>query len=116
MDNLGVEPFPLDDPEKLEELAAGFRQKSCGKLFRNVVGAFDGYLLRVCRAALHHEPNAKKYFCRKQFHAINCQVGCDVHRRVTYLSIMCPGATQDILAHCAGPLHAAILAGRLDRK
>ena len=29
---------------------------------------------------------------------------------------MCPGATQDILAHCAGPLHAAILAGRLDRK
>ena len=60
VDNLGVEPFPLDDPEKLEEMATGFRQKSCGKLFRNVVGVFDGYLLRVCRAAIHHEPNKKK--------------------------------------------------------
>ena len=116
VDNLGVEPFPLDDPDKLEQMAAGFRQKSCGKLFRNVVGAFDGYLMRISRSAIRREPNAKKYFCRKQFYAINCQVGCDVHRRVTYLSIMCPGATQDILAHCAGPLHAAILEGHLDRK
>ena len=29
---------------------------------------------------------------------------------------MCPGATPDILAHSAGPLHAAILAGTLDKK
>ena len=116
VEKLGVQPFPLDDPEKLEAMAAGFRQKSCGKLFRNVVGAFDGYLLRISRKCLKHETNSKKYWCRKQFYAINCQVGCDAQRRVTYLSIMCPGATPDILAHIAGPLHAAILAGRVDKK
>ena len=29
---------------------------------------------------------------------------------------MCPRATPDILAHCAGPLHGAILTGKLDVK
>ena len=58
----------------------------------------------------------EKYFCHKQYFTVNCQLGCDVDRRITYLSIMCPGATPDILAHNAGPLHAAILAGKLDRK
>ena len=80
------------------------------------MGAFDGYLLRVSRKCLSKQANVKKYFCRKQFHAINCQVGCDADRRITYLSIMCPGATPDILAHCAGPLHGAILDGQLDPK
>ena len=59
VEKLGVQPFPLDDPEKLEAMAAGFRQKSCGKLFRNVVGAFDGYLLRISRKCLKHETNTK---------------------------------------------------------
>ena len=116
VDKLGVSSFPVDNPDKLEELAQGFRSKSCGQLFSNVVGAFDGYLLRISRKCLHKQPNASKYFCPKQFWAINCQVGCDSERRVTYLSIMCPGATPDILAHCAGPLHGAILSGQLDKK
>lgn len=113
---MGIPPFPLDDPEKLEETAQGFRNKSCGKLFRNVIGVADGYLLRISPKCLKHQANAKKYWCRKQFYAVNCQVTCDSHRRVTYLSIMCPGATPDILAHCAGPLHAAILTGKVDKK
>ena len=116
VEKLGVKPFPLDDPDKLEELAQGFRSKSCGKLFRNVVGAFDGYLLRISRKCLSKQANVKKYYCRKQFHAVNCQVGCDADRRIIYLSIMCPGATPDILAHCAGPLHGVILVGKLDVK
>ena len=54
--------------------------------------------------------------CRKQFYAVNCQVCCDAQRRVTYLSAMCPGATPDVLAHLAGPMHAALMEGKLSAK
>ena len=54
--------------------------------------------------------------CRKQYFAVNCQVCCDAQRRVTYLSAMCPGATPDILAHLAGPMHAALMEGKLSAK
>ena len=35
---------------------------------------------------------------------------------MTYLSAMCPGATPDILAHLSGPMHAAIMDGKLNAK
>ena len=61
---IGIPPFPLDDEERLEELAQGFRNKSCGQLFGNVIGAFDGYLLRISKKCLSKEINSKKYYCR----------------------------------------------------
>lgn len=61
---IGIPPFPLDDEERLEELAQGFRDKSCGQLFGNVIGAFDGYLLRTFKKCLSKEINSKKYYCR----------------------------------------------------
>ena len=61
---IGIPPFPLDDEERLEELAQGFRDKSCGQLFGNVIGAFDGYLLRISKKCLSKEINTKKYYCR----------------------------------------------------
>ena len=61
---LDIPPFPLDDEERLEQLAQGFRDKSCSQLFGNVIGAFDGYLLRVSKKCLSKEVNKKKYFCR----------------------------------------------------
>ena len=61
---IGIPPFPLDDEERLEELAQGFRDKSCGQLFGNVIGAFDGYLLRISKKCLSKEINSKKYYCR----------------------------------------------------
>ena len=35
VEKLGIPPFPLDDEQRLEELAQGFRDKSCGQLFDN---------------------------------------------------------------------------------
>ena len=87
---MDIPPFPLDDDERLEELAQGFREKSCGQLFRfvfffkfllhnvnnpqhcvlthgnssNVIGAFDGYLLHVSKKCLHKEVNSSKFWCR----------------------------------------------------
>ena len=64
VEKLGIPPFPLDDEQRLEELTQGFRNKSCGQLFRNIIGAFDGYLLRVSKKCLSKEVNSKKYYCR----------------------------------------------------
>ena len=64
VEKLGIPPFPLDDEQRLEELAQGFRDKSCGQLFGNVIGAFDGYLLCVSKKCLSKEVNSKKYYCR----------------------------------------------------
>ena len=64
VEKLDIPPFPLDDEQRLEELAQGFRDKSCGQLFRNVIGSLDGYLLRVSKKCLSEEVNSKKYFCR----------------------------------------------------
>ena len=64
VEKLDITPFPLDDEQRLEELAQGFRDKSCGQLFGNVIGAFDGYLLCVSKKCLSKEVNSKKYFCR----------------------------------------------------
>ena len=64
LEKIDIPPFPLDDEERLEQLAQGFRAKSCGQLFGNVIGAFDGFLLRVSKKCLSKEVNSKKYFCR----------------------------------------------------
>ena len=64
VEKVGIPPFPLDDEQRLEQLAQGFRDKSCGQLLGNVIGAFDGYLLRVYKKCLSKEVNSKKYFCR----------------------------------------------------
>ena len=64
LEKIDIPPFPLDDEERLEQLAQGFRVKSCGQLFGNVIGAFDGYLLRVSKKCLSKEVNSKKCYCR----------------------------------------------------
>jgi len=43
----GIARFPFDDEEALQKIADGFKRKSTGGLFENVVGTFDGYLLHT---------------------------------------------------------------------
>ena len=116
MQEFPLEPFPFDDHEKLQALADGFKRKSSGSLFTNCVGALDGYLLRIPKVCIGKNsgiPNPTKFYCRKNFYALNCQVACDAHRRVTSLSIKSPGAVPDLLAFLKGSLHANIQAGKL---
>lgn len=73
----GIQPFPFEDEASLKKIADGFSAKSTGGLFENVVGVFDGYLLRISKRCIGkrsgiHDPS--KYYCRKGFFAINCQV------------------------------------------
>ena len=111
-----IKPFPFDDEAALQKLADGFRRKSTGGLFKNVVGVFDGYLLRIgkrCIGKLSGVQDPSKYYCRKGFYAVNCQVSCDSNRKVTSLSMLCPGAVPDTLAHKKGTMHRAVMTGKL---
>ena len=111
-----IPPFPFDDEIRLRELADGFRAKSTGGLFQNCVGAFDGFLLRIGKACIGKGSGIQdpiKFYCRKQFYAINCQVCCDVNRKVTNFSMLSPGAVPDTLAHIKSNIHTAIIRGKL---
>ena len=111
-----IKPFPFDDETALQKLADGFKNKSTGGLFENVVGAFDGYLLTICKRCIGKKSGVQdpsKYYCRKGYYAVNCQVSCDSNRKVTSLSMLCPGAVPDTLAHKKGTMHQALMAGKL---
>ena len=65
-----IPPFPFDDADELKKLADGFRRKSSGELFENVIGAFDGYLLEISKACITKREgvhNPFKFYCHKQF-------------------------------------------------
>ena len=111
-----ITDFPFDDVEALQEIADGFRSKSTGGLFNNVVGAFDGYLLRISKRCIGKRSGVldpSKYYCRKGYFALNCQVCCDSNRKVRSLSVLCPGAVPDKLAHLKSQMHRAIETGKL---
>ena len=111
-----IHDFPFEDPDELKRLADGFRRKSSGDLFDNVIGAFDGYLLHISQSCITKRrgvTNPSKFYCRKQFFAINCQVCCDAERRVTYVSMLSPGAVPDTLAFFKSNIHRAITLGKV---
>ena len=111
-----LDPFPFDDVDKLQEIADGFKKKSSGGLFTNVVGALDGYLLKIHKRCIGKRSgiqNPTKFYCRKNFLALNCQVCCDANRKVRFLSILSPGAVPDLLAFVKTSLNSAVETGQL---
>ena len=120
MDAISVEfpiaPFPFDQADELKKIADGFRRKSSGGLFDNVIGAFDGFLLEITKACITKNSgvhNPLKFYCRKQFYAINCQVCCDADRKVTNVSMLSPGAVPDTLAFFKSNIARAIKLGKV---
>ena len=107
--------FPFNDQSKLEKMAADWRRRSAGGLFNKCVGAFDGYLLRISKSCVHKHKvsNPQKYFCRKGFYAVNCQVCCDSHRRITWMSLSHPGACPDVVAYKQSVMCRAVENGLL---
>jgi len=101
---LDIPPFPLDDEERLNQLAQGFRDKSCGQLFRNVIGAFDGYLLRVSTKCLSQEVNIKKYYCRCVRHVY---VIVGVHTSSLYHCMFVVNNFTPLIAKCVA-MHNAV--------
>ena len=59
--------------------------------FPNVIGAIDGTLIPIKGPSVD-EP---AYVCRKGFHVINIQAGCDARLRLLNIVVKWPGSTHD---------------------
>ena len=110
-----IPQFPFNDNQKLRQMANDWKIRSAGGLFDNCVGAFDGYLLRISKHCVHASKvsNPQKFWCRKGFWSINCQVCCDSHRRVTWMSLSHPGACPDVIAYKQSSMYQALERGLL---
>ena len=93
----------LENPSRLEALAAGFERRSYGKI-RSCIGAVDGLLLPIEKPANVEGDGAARYFTRKGFFAWNVQAVCDADARFTHVSMLCVGSTHDSLAWSKDPL------------
>ena len=96
-----ISSFPFEDEIKLQQFADGFKSKSTDGLIHNVVGAVDGFLLRICKRCIGNKSGVNdpsKFYCRKKYYAVNCQVMCDLNRKVTSLSMSSRGAVPETLA------------------
>ena len=116
IDKFPIPPFPFHDVQELQTIADGFKSKSSGGVFENVVGAVDGFLLQIGKRAIGKGSvvqDPSKYYCRKGYYAVNCQVCCDSNRKVRAVSMLSPGAVPDRLAHLKSSLHRAIETGKL---
>lgn len=94
-----VETLPgikLDDPESLRKVSQSFSRFSQHKLV-GALGAIDGFLVRI-ECPYRSVENPLRYYCRKGFYALNCQVICDGYRRVLWASIKHSGQTHDLEA------------------
>lgn len=106
--------FPIDNPEKLDAIGAGFAQRSKGK-WKTCVGALDGISIRIQPPSPSECGNPKQYYCRKGFYSVNMQAICDSNYIFRYASISTAGSTHDATAFATTPLCQQLEAGVMAR-
>ena len=84
----------LQDGNELARIRKDFG-KGTDNVFSGVIGALDGWLVRIKSPGLNECENPGKYFCRKGFYAINVQVIVDKSKRVLWRYIGEKGSSHD---------------------
>ena len=106
--------FPIDDPEKLQQMEAEFRAASRGGIWAGQVGAIDGVHFAMRGVGTKDVPDPMKYHvARKDEYALLCIAICDAHRRFTYYDISKAPTTHDSLAWAGTELGARVAQGHL---
>lgn len=85
------------DMDALQKLADAYDAKTHG-VVAGCIGAIDGLAVKIERRVVAGEVNPSAYKVHKGFYALNCQVICDAHRRVLWLSAKTCGSTHDSAA------------------
>ena len=82
--------------EHCVRIAEGFENVSHRGVFKNCVGAVDGYLLSIMTPRKAEAKNVRSYFSgHYQRYGLNIQACCDADCRFTFLGIGGPGVTKD---------------------
>ena len=84
----------LQDQENRDRIRSNFARKTDGVMC-GVIGALDGWLVRIQSPTFKEVCNPGKYFSRKGFYAINCQVIVDMKKRVLWRHIGEKGSSHD---------------------
>ena len=84
----------LRDSDQLDQIKKDFGVKT-DNVFSGVIGAVDGWLVKIQCPTCKECENPGKYFCRKGFSAINVQVIVDKRKRVLWRYIGEKGSAHD---------------------
>ena len=86
------------DDERMKEVALQFARGSSG-VIGGCIGALDGWVVRIKKPSRRDGvKNAKSFYSRKGFFAVNVQAIVDKRKRVLFRSIMSRGAEHDSTA------------------
>ena len=94
-----VEALENEDVDYLLTAASHFAYSASDGMFKNCIGALDGWAVRIKRPVANQrlrDPGA--YYCRKGFYALNCQAICDFQKRITWISSRHIGSCHDSVA------------------
>ena len=81
-----------------QAIANGSLQRQRKAVFRKVIGAVDGILIKTKRPTVREYPKPVQVWCCKGFYGLNVQAICDAHNVFTFVSIDCPASVHDSLA------------------
>jgi hypothetical protein len=95
--------FPIDNMQKLGDIARGFQNRS-GCVFRSCVGAIDGLSIRTREPYKSETPHPAQYKNRKGFFSVNVQAIADSDYVFTHVSMETAGTTHDWLSWQCSPL------------
>jgi hypothetical protein len=91
--------FPLTAEEK-RATAQEFMRISSHEIHRGVISCIDGWLCEIQAPKSSETDNVAKFFSgHYQTFGINVQAGCDANCVFNYVSITCPGGTNDCVAY-----------------
>jgi hypothetical protein len=115
-----IETFPIKfdtSRDALKERAAEFalRQRPHMRVFRGVVGAIDGLLVKIRCPWKSEVGMPRTFFCRKGFFALSVQAVCDARKRFIFVSMDMPGSTHDARVFTMSALWEAIQLGYISQ-
>jgi hypothetical protein len=100
--------FPLNDPDKLEEISKGFSDFTHGRM-KGCVMAMDGWVMKTRCPTKTEVVNQLCYRNRKGIWGMVIFAGCDHKCRFTMFSVKCPGSTNDSIAWEVTELFQAVV-------
>ena len=105
--------FPLDDPVKLDKLAAGFSRLG-GGIMEGTVAAGDGIIFKMVMPTNEEvDYDVKSYWTRKGFYAFGLQAFCDSNCRFVSIASKLCSSSYDNTAYIHTDLSKSIKAGHL---
>jgi hypothetical protein len=102
------------DESFFEKRSEEFAMGASDGIFNGCFGALDGLAIRIkkpTRSSTLPDPGA--YYCRKGFHALNCQAICDNSKRILWMSSAHQGSCHDSSAFQSTKLNM-LLSSRSD--